>query len=71
MLRADPEAIVASRLFPSLSRGAVPDCPDIGDAAFLLAIGYRSFLFGDDVCMLRDSALSALNLLEAIAAEMA
>jgi hypothetical protein len=70
ILRADPRAIVASRLFPSLAKRPVPDSPDIGDAAFLLALGYRTFLFGDDVCLRRDSILSALELLEAVAREM-
>lgn len=70
LLRADPAAIVASRLFPSLARGPVPESPDIGDAAFLLSLGYRTFLFGDDVCLRRDSILPALELLQAIAREM-
>lgn len=70
VLRADPRAIVASRLFPSLADGPVPAASDIGDAAFLLEIGYRSFLFGDDVCMKKESALASLNLLDALASEM-
>jgi len=70
ILRADPEAIVGSRLFPSLARSPVPESPDIGDVAFLLALGYRTFLFGDDVCLRRDSILPALELLGAVAREM-
>jgi len=70
ILRADPEAIAASRLFPSLSRHPVPEAPDLGDAAFLMLLGYRTFLLGDDVCLRRDSVLGALNLLGAVAEEM-
>ncbi|AKT43269.1 hypothetical protein [Chondromyces crocatus] len=70
VLAADPEAIVASRLFNSLSRGPVPDCADISDAAFLMTLGYRTFMLGDDVCLARDSVISALNLLGAIATEL-
>ena len=70
ILAADPDAIVASRLFNSLSRGTVPDCADIGDAAHLMTLGYRTFMLGDDVCLARDSVLAALNLLGAVAAEL-
>lgn len=70
VLRLDPGAIVASRLFPSLARGPVPDCADIGDAAFLLALGYRTFMLGDEVCLRRDSVLGALNLLGAVSREL-
>jgi pyruvate kinase len=70
ILAADPQAIAASRLFPSLARHPVPEAPEIGDAAFLLALGYRTFLLGDEVCLRRDSVLAALNLLAAVAREM-
>lgn len=70
VLAADPEAIAASRLFPSLARHPVPEAPEIGDAAFLLSLGYRTFLLGDEVCLRRDSVLAALNLLEAVAEEV-
>jgi pyruvate kinase len=32
--------------------------------AFLLEIGYRTFMLGDQVCLRRDSVIEALNLLE-------
>lgn len=70
IIGADPHAIVASRLFPSLSRGSVPEAPDVGDAAFLMLAGYRTFMLGDDVCLRRDSVLAALDLLGAIAKEL-
>ena len=70
ILQADPEAIAASRLFPSLAHNPVPEAPDLGDAAFLMLLGYRTFLLGDDVCLRRDSVIGALNLLGAVADEL-
>ncbi len=70
VIAADPEAIVGSRLFPSLSRHPVPEAGDITDAAFLMALGYRMFMLGDEICLRRDSVMEALNLLAAVAGEM-
>ena len=70
VIAADPEAVAASRLFPSLARHPVPECAEIADAAFLLALGYRTFLLGDEVCLRRDSVMAALELLRAVAGEM-
>ena len=67
IIQKDPEAIVASRIFPSLSRSLEPSCADIGDADNLLRMGYKTFMFGDDICMRRDSIISGLNLLTAMA----
>jgi len=69
IITADPQAVVASRIFDSLAHHPVPESADIGDVAFLLALGYRTFLFGDAICLQRDTILEALNLLEAIAEE--
>ncbi|MFQ5409472.1 MAG: pyruvate kinase, partial [Anaerolineales bacterium] len=70
ILAADPQAVVASRVFDSLARHPVPESADIGDVAFLLTLGYRTFLLGDAVCLQRDSVIAALNLLAAVAAEL-
>ena len=69
VIAADPNAAVASRIFDSLGFQPVPVSADIGDAAFLLSLGYRTFIFGDIVCLQRDSILEALNLLEAVVRE--
>ncbi|MGE5072218.1 MAG: pyruvate kinase [Anaerolineae bacterium] len=66
IVRADPEAVVASRLLDSMAYQPVPLSADIGDVAFLLEIGYRTFLLGDVVCLRRETVLEALNLLQAI-----
>lgn len=69
IISADPQAVVASRIFDSLANHPVPESADISDVAFLLSLGYRTFLFGDVVCLQRDTIIEALNLLEAVAAE--
>lgn len=69
IIAADGEAVVASRILDSLSHHPVPNCADIGDVAFLLSLGYRTFLIGDVICFRRDTLLEALNLLEAIAGQ--
>ena len=71
IVQADPNAIVASRLFESLAFHPVPNSADIGDAAHLLHIGYRTFMLGDSICFKRESVLEALNLLAALARDMA
>lgn len=69
IITADPEAVVASRIFDSLGHIPVPVSADIGDAAFLLSLGYRTFMLGDVVCLQRDTVIEALNLLEAVAGQ--
>lgn len=69
VINGNKNAILASRLFESLAWQPVPVSADITDAAYLLELGYRTFLLGDQVCMKRDSLIEALNLLEAIAGE--
>jgi pyruvate kinase len=69
IITADPEAVVASRIFDSLAQHPVPKSADIGDTAFLLSLGYRTFMLGDAVCLQRDTVLEALNLLEAVAGQ--
>jgi pyruvate kinase len=68
VIQADPNAIVASRIFDSLGWTSVPVSADIGDVAFLMEIGYRTFMLGDTVCLKRDSVIEALNLLEQMGA---
>jgi len=68
-IKYNKNTIIGSRLFESLAWQPVPVSADITDAAYLLELGYRTFLLGDQVCMKRDSVIAALNLLEAIAGE--
>lgn len=66
IVRADPDAIVASRVLASLASDPVPSSSDISDVAFCMALGYRTFMLGDEVCQRRDSIIPALNLLAEI-----
>jgi pyruvate kinase len=66
IIRADPQAIAASRILDSLAYQPVPESADLGDVGFLLEIGYRTFMLGDQVCLKRDSVIEALNLLAEI-----
>lgn len=70
VIKADPQAVVASRLLDSMAFQPVPASADIGDVAFLLEIGYRTFMLGDVVCLKRETVLESLNLLEAIAIDV-
>ncbi len=65
--KKDESAIAASRIFTSLAYSLEPSCADIGDLDNLLRMGYKTVMLGDDVCMQRDSVMSALNLFGAIA----
>ena len=70
IIQADPEAMAASRIFPSLAWEPVPRCSEITDVAFLLSLGYRTFMLGDEVCLKRDTVMEALNLLEEVSSEL-
>ncbi|MBI2666265.1 hypothetical protein HYX13_01500 [Candidatus Woesearchaeota archaeon] len=62
----DPSAIAASRILDSFADSLEPTCQDISDIDNLLRMGYRTFMLGDEVCLRRESVLSALNLLNAV-----
>lgn len=67
LIKADPNAIVASRLFDSMAYQPVPASADVSDVAFLLSLGYRTFMLGDRVCLQRDTVIETLNVLQAVA----
>jgi hypothetical protein len=70
IVQADPQAFVASRIFDSLVYTPTPVCADISDVAFLISLGYNTFMLGDAQCLRKDTVLAALDLLQAVAAEM-
>ncbi len=70
IVEADPDAVVASRILESLADDPVPESAEIGDVAHLIGLGYRTIMLGDRVSLRRDSVVEALDLLEAIAAEV-
>lgn len=71
IIQADKDAIVASRILDSMAESPIPASADIGDVAFLLEVGYRTFMLGDQVCLRRETVLEALNLLEEIGKDFA
>ncbi len=71
IISADKNAVLASRIFPSLRNNPVPVCSEISDIGYLTEIGYRRYMIGDDVCFNENSVMSALNLLEAISKDYA
>ncbi|MEK6964420.1 MAG: pyruvate kinase [Nanoarchaeota archaeon] len=68
MIKKDPNVIAASRVCSSLAESLEPSCSDISDVAYLIRTGYKTLMLGDEVCLRRDSVISALNLIEAIQA---
>ncbi len=66
IVRADPRAVVASRIFDSMAVHPVPSSAEINDVAYLFRLGYRRFMLGDAVCLQRDSLIETLNLLAAM-----
>lgn len=69
IIRADPKAVVASRLLTSLRTQTRPTCSDITDVGYLMALGYRNFMIGDDICFDRGQLLLGLDIMRAIGAE--
>jgi pyruvate kinase len=63
VIRADPAAIAASRIFDGMAREPVPSSAEIGDFALLLRQGYRTFMLGDAVCLRGDVLKETLNLI--------
>jgi len=65
IIKQDPTAIAASRLLESfLDLKSIPLCADFTDLGFLLEIGYKAFLFGDNLCQNEESLLSAFGVLD-------
>jgi pyruvate kinase len=68
IIKADPDAVAASRLFQSLSRinpnQEPPDCADVCDIGFLSELGYRRYLLGDELCYDGEKLGIAISLLD-------
>ena len=64
IIEKDPNAIAASRILESfIDLKRIPRCADFTDLGFLLEIGYKTFLLGDDLCQNEEALLSALGVL--------
>ncbi len=67
IIQKDQNAIAASRILSSLSKQAEPSCEDLGDLDNLLRMGYRTVMFGDEICLREESILAGLNVFHAVA----
>ncbi len=67
IVQKDPKAIGASLILESfINLQKIPSCTDFTDIGFLMEIGYRSFLLGDDLCQEEESLSSALGVFDII-----
>ena len=67
IINADPEAVLASRLFESLKNpNQMPKSQDIFDVYCGMRMGYKRFMIGDDVCLKKESVESAIGLFDTI-----
>lgn len=69
IVRADPRAIAASRLLSGMKRSRVPEHAELADLGYLLELGYRTVMLGDELCHDRAALLGALAVLAATAAD--
>lgn len=66
LIKVDKNAILASRILPSLRKNPRPSCSDVTDLACAMEMGYRTFMVGDDICFNRDLLLLAMDIIEAV-----
>jgi hypothetical protein len=67
IIEADSGAMVGSRIYSSVARDdLMPSCTDITDIQYLLDLGYRSFLLGDEIREKREYVLSAIGVIKAL-----
>ncbi|MHA1796940.1 MAG: pyruvate kinase [Candidatus Helarchaeota archaeon] len=67
IIEKDPNAIGASRILLSVIKSSdIPNCADICDIGFLLSLGYKTFLLGDQICEDENTLKNALGILKAI-----
>lgn len=63
IIKKDPNAIAASHILESfMELDKIPNCEDICDLGFLLELGYRNFLLGDDICKHEEAILATFGL---------
>jgi hypothetical protein len=66
LIKNDPSAIVASRLFESLIGSDTVSMPDLSDLVLMLGFGYKRFLLSDELCFDRNAFLTAMEVIEKI-----
>jgi pyruvate kinase len=64
IIETDPNAIAASRILPSLKNLDNPiTCQEICDVGYLIELGYKRFLLGDEISMDEETVSHAVGLL--------
>ncbi|MBF0531253.1 MAG: hypothetical protein HQK55_18695 [Deltaproteobacteria bacterium] len=63
---APDKAVIGSRILESLLRHPVPSCADMMDLNYLIHMGYRRFLIGDDLCFKKDLLMKAMRIFAGI-----
>ncbi|MFA7662536.1 MAG: pyruvate kinase [Patescibacteria group bacterium] len=66
IIKADPNAVLASRILTSLRNNSRPQCSDITDIECMRLMGYNTIMVGDDICFDKDTLLLSLDILNAI-----
>ncbi|HOX61108.1 MAG TPA: pyruvate kinase [Candidatus Magasanikbacteria bacterium] len=66
IIKADPQAILASRILTSLRQSSRPTCSDITDIECSRLMGYKTLMIGDDICFDKGPLMLALDILKAI-----
>lgn len=67
IIRQDPDAIFASRIFSSLTDvEKIPECRDLFDIYCGMKMGYKRFLLGDELCLRKESVEAAIGLFNVI-----
>lgn len=63
IVRADPGAVVASRLLTSLEERSEVSCQDLSDLELMRRLGYRRFMLSDGLCFREAAFQAALTVL--------
>lgn len=67
IIDTDPDAILGSRILLSMTEDEVPSCADLSELAWLMDLGYKTFMFCDGLC-LKEAALDrAVRVLKSVA----
>lgn len=69
IVKADHNAVLASRILSSLRDSTHPSCSDITDIACMLEMGYHRFMVGDEICFNKDVLLYSMEIINAIGKE--
>lgn len=64
IIKKDPQAVAASRIFTSLEKNEIVSMADLANFRFLESIGYRSFMLSDGLCGKTESFKKAMSVIK-------